>query len=196
VAIAPTDTGAGWRNDAFYVVYAPRVRIVAMGQGDTLTATARLARFFGAEVHAFSPSPDDVAAVSAEGIAATLLENRTLAPTLETDPWTAFAFLFHEHDWEEMLLPWALQQPHLFIGAIGGRHSRANTLNMLRDKNLDESHLERFRMPAGLIPEARDPATLSLSIVSEIIGEYHAKLHRAGPGERSSRMVETLGSWD
>ena len=47
-----------------------------------------------------------------EGIAATLLDSRSRTPMIEADRWTAFAFLFHDHDWEEMLLPWALRQPH------------------------------------------------------------------------------------
>lgn len=169
----PATIETGWHGDEFGVTYSPRVRILAMGHGDALTATARLAHYFGAETRAFSPSKDDVTALSAEGIAATLLDSRSRTPMIEADRWTAFAFLFHDHDWEEMLLPWALRQPHLFVGAIGGRQSRTDRIAMLRSHGLSAATLTRFSMPAGLIPQARDPATLALSVVSEIIGAYH-----------------------
>lgn len=187
-AADPTTVETGRHGDEFGVIYVPRVRILAMGHGDALTATARLAHFFGAETRAFSSSKDDVTTLSAEGIAATLLDGHSL-PTIEADPWTAFAFLFHDHDWEDMLLPWALRQPHLFVGAIGGRQSRANRIEMLRSHGLQTSKLVRFGMPAGLIPQARDPATLALSIVSEIIGAYHAGLHEAEIARHGAERV-------
>ena len=182
IAIAePGAVPAGWSDDAFCVRYVPRLRITAIGHGETLVATARLARFFGAETLAFSPLADDVAAASGDGIAVTLLETRTSFPALAADPWTAFAFLFHDHEWEDALLPWALRGPHLFVGAIGGWQSRANRRDMLRRAGFDDAILRRFEEPAGLIPATRDPATLALSLVAEIIAAYQ---ERYGGGAR------------
>jgi len=176
VAVAdPDDTPTGWTGDNFAVAFPPGLRIVAMGHGDALVATARLAHFYGADTLAFSPSPDDVAPLSAQGIPATLLANRGQTPAIEPDRWTAFAFLFHDHDWEERLLPWALHSPHLGVAAIGGAHSRASRREMLRREGFDDAVLDRFAGPAGLIPATRDPATLALSVVAEMIANYQER---------------------
>ena len=37
-----------------------------------------------------------------------------LLPSIATDAWTAIVFVFHDHDWEEFLLPQALAP-----GALG-----------------------------------------------------------------------------
>ena len=174
----PAEMGPQWRGDAFHIAYLPCLRIIAMGHGDALTATARLAHFFGARTAAFSPSADDVAILAGSGVEALLLTTRSAVPDLAVDPWTAFAFLFHDHDWEELLLPWALTRPHLFVGAIGGERSRRNRLEMLRAQGLDDATLKRLTSPAGLIPATRDPATLALSIVAEIVSKYQDILSR------------------
>lgn len=194
-AIDP-DTAAGWSDDAFAVPYVPRVRILAMGHGDALVATARLAQYYGAETQAFSPLPEEVAALSAQGITATQLESLSKPPALASDPWTAFAFLFHDHEWEEMLLPWALRAPHLFVGAIGGLHSRAQRRDMLRRAGFGDAVVQRFDGPVGLIPATRDPATLALSIVAEIIARYQDAQGQADGGEARAKLTEALGSWN
>lgn len=172
VSAEPGPTPTGWSNDIFHVAFVPNVRIVAIGHGDALIATARLAQFYGAETQAFSPLPDDIAALGGGGIEASLLEQRTLAPAIEPDRWTAFAFLFHDHDWEEFLLPWALRSPHFSICAIGGQPSRTHRRDMLRRNGFAQAVVQRFDRPAGLIPATRDPAALAFSIVAEIVGRY------------------------
>ncbi len=183
----PAEREPQWRGDSFRVAYRPCLRIMVMGHGDALTATARLAHFFGAQTRAFSPSVDDVATLSASGVEASLLTMRSAMPDLVPDPWTAFAFLFHDHDWEEVMLPWALTSPHLFVSAIGGQRSRRDRLEMLRAQGLDDAAIGRLTSPAGLIPATRDPATLALSIVAEIVGTYQEGLSQtalATPGRQ------------
>ena len=158
--------------------------------GDALVATARLAHFFGADVRAVSPASADVAELAAAGIAAIPIDHRA-PPPLRGDRWTAFTLLFHDHEWEEVLLPWALRQPHLHVGAIGGAQSRRDRLRMLREKGFRDSTLEHFRTPAGLIPATRDPATLALSVIAQIVAAYQAE----GPGAQK-RATETVSLYD
>lgn len=170
--VAPDARPTGWWHDKFHVAFAPRLRILAMGHGDALVAAARMAHFYGAQTRAFSPSRTDVAALSTLGIDAELLESRTRPPAIERDPWTALAFLFHEHEWEDNLLPWALRGPHFSISAIGGETSRRQRRDMLRSEGFAEAIVEQFDTPAGLIPATRDPAALALSIMAEIVDRY------------------------
>jgi xanthine dehydrogenase accessory factor len=54
-------------------------------------------------------------------------------------------FLFHDHDWEEALLPPALAQEALYHGAIGSQRTHAARLAML----------ERLACPPPYRPAAR-----------------------------------------
>jgi xanthine dehydrogenase accessory factor len=164
---------AGCNDNEFTVLYKPRLRVVAIGQGEELVATARLAQFFGAETQVFSPAQRDIATIETDGISSTLLAFRTAKPVLHTDSWTAFIFLFHDHDWEEILLPWAMALPQFYIGAMGSRRSHAARLEMLDAAGVDKTTIAMLRPQVGLIPSTRDPATLALSIVSEIVQEYN-----------------------
>lgn len=188
-AAEPGDAPTGWSGDIFHVAFVPRLRIVMMGHGDALLATARLAYFYGAETRAFSPSADGTALLRAHGIEATLLGSLARTPELERDDWTAFAFLFHDHEWEEALLPWVLRGPHFSVSAIGGRLSRISRRNMLLREGFAEAVANRFDRPAGLIPATRDPAALALSIISEIIDRFQTLQATVPLAEFPERMA-------
>ena len=163
---------SGWENERFAVTYTPPLRILAFGQGEELTATAKLAHGFGARIEAYTPYRRDVRMLARQGIAATLLEFRGAVPRLRSDPWTAILFLFHDRDWEEALLPWALGLPNFYIGALGSRASHAARTAMLEAAALPPEKIGTIRSPLGLIPSTRDPATLSISILAEIAETY------------------------
>jgi len=82
--------------------------------------------------------------------------------------------LFHDHEWEVPLLDWALGTPAFYIGAQGGAPAREERLERLRAAGRGEGDLARINSPVGLIPSARDPAVLALSILAEVVGAYEA----------------------
>jgi len=164
---------AGWHDGGFRLGYAPKLRIVAMGQGEELTALARLAAAFGAEVSVLSPDERALADLDAGGFDAVLLTSRTRLPPLVTDPWTAIISVFHDRDWEEELLPLALQLPSFYVGAIGSQRTQDARRTALRDAGVREDLREKLRTSVGLIPATRDPATLALSALSQIVQDYH-----------------------
>jgi xanthine dehydrogenase accessory factor len=87
--------------------------------------------------------------------------------------------LFHEHEWEQAILQWALATPAFFIGAQGGAQARGTRLERLRESGIEPAQLARIRSPVGLIPRSREPGVLALSILAQIVGEYEA-LHPHG----------------
>jgi xanthine dehydrogenase accessory factor len=140
--------------------YSPPLRIILLGAGAECTALEQLA--------------------AAQNIK---LERREAggelslgrAPTgLDADAWTAVLLLFHDHEWEHALLDWALGTPAFYIGAQGGAPAREDRLGRLRESGHDEAALGRIRSPVGLIPSARDPGVLALSILAEVVGAYEA----------------------
>jgi len=162
----------GWRNNRFVVTYAPPLRVILFGQGEELTATAQLAHAFGALTQAFSPSARDVDLLRSKAIDAERLEFRTHAPWLSSDRWSAIVFLFHDRDWEERLIPWALGLPKFYIGALGSRRSHAERRNMLIAAGASGDAIQSLRSPVGLVPSTRDPAALAASILAEIVQEF------------------------
>ncbi|WP_447757801.1 XdhC family protein [Sphingopyxis fribergensis] len=164
--------GTGWQGDDFCVAYAPSLRLIALGQGEELMAMARLAAAYGADITAMSPEPHTLASLAAERFAATELRIRTQLPVLDSDPWTAILFLFHDRDWEEHLLPHALNAPAFYVGAIGSQRTQRQRLGALEAAGVPAHLRDRLRTAVGLIPATRDPATLALSALAQIAEDY------------------------
>lgn len=146
--------------------YIPPLRLVLLGEGPELSALRQLAMTSGIAVDCH-----------AAGDAALALGR---APQgLAVDPWTAVVLLFHDHEWEQAILQWALATPAFFIGAQGGAEARGTRLERLRESGMEPAQLARIRSPVGLIPRSREPGVLALSILAQIVGEYEA-LHPHG----------------
>lgn len=185
-----SEDGAAYSNapDAggFQRNYAPPLRLVTLGHGEDLTALVRLARAFGILVEAYAPAGDHHAAAE-PGV--TQLNTRTTLPALAGDPWTAFVFLFHDHDWEEQLLPHALAQDGFYHGAVGSARTHRARLAGLRVLGVPQARRDALRGGIGLIPATRDPATLALSILAELVQDYQACAGMPGWRRRATGQV-------
>lgn len=179
IALAHEAVSTPWDGHALTHAYQPTLRIHAFGQGEDLVALARLGTAFGAEVHALAPDESTRNLLTEQGILVTPLISRAVLPPLASDPWSAIVFLFHGRDWEEMLLPQAIALPAFYHGAIGSRRTHAARLAALHAAEVPPEHIDRLRGHIGVIPATRDPATLALSILGEIVPEYNALAHWA-----------------
>lgn len=148
--------------------YLPKLRLVIMGSGPEVTALARLAAAQGVDV--------TVAAPVGEGADAALSLGQ--APVVAVDDWTAIAVLFHDHEWERTILPWALATPAFYVGAQGGRTARELRQAMLAEKGVPAPDRARLRSPIGLFSGARTPSVLALAILAEIVAEYEKMLDK------------------
>ena len=119
-------------------------------------------------------TPDEriAASLGARGAEVTLLERTSQTDLLSSDPWTAFVFLFHDHDWEIDLMARAFEMPHFYIGAMGGRKAHAMRRRALRERGITEEQLFTMRAPIGVFHSSRDPQTLALSTLAEVIRTY------------------------
>jgi xanthine dehydrogenase accessory factor len=140
--------------------YIPRLRLVLLGEGAECSALVRLAREQGVEVEWRRAGEGLVMGQPPED--------------LKVDPWTAVLLLFHDHEWEHALLEWALATPAFHIGAQGGAPAREQRIARLIAAGRTDAELARVRSPVGLIPQARDPQVLALSVLAEVVGAYEA----------------------
>ena len=145
--------------------YVPRLRIVLLGAGAESAALVRLAASQGVEVEWRE---------SGQG-----LSLGRPPPDLAADAWTAVLLLFHDHEWEQPILKWALGTEAFHIGAQGGFEARRQRIERLAAAGLTPEQLGRIRSPIGAISHSREPAVLALSVLAEVVGEYEA-LHPHG----------------
>lgn len=141
--------------------YVPPLRIVLLGAGAEVAALETLACSQGIMIERLEAGGD--------------LSLGRAPDWLEADAWTAVLLLFHDHEWEHALLEWALGTPAFYIGAQGGAPAREQRMARLRASGHDDAALARITSPVGLIPSARDPAVLALSILAEVVGAYEAQ---------------------
>lgn len=139
--------------------YIPDLQIIALGTGPELVALSHLAAAAGVEVHACDPDSRLIA----------LGREPDLSPP---DRWTAVILLFHDHEWERDALIWALRSEAFYIGAQGGAVAHQRRLATLRDCGICPEDLGRIICPVGLFAKARQPGTLALSALAEIVFRY------------------------
>lgn len=139
--------------------YIPPLRLVLFGEGPELEALLALAWAAGIE------------AECAGGL------SLGQAPEgLPADRWTAIDLLFHDHEWEQPILKWALGTQAFHIGAQGGFEARRGRMERLEAAGLGREQLARIRSPVGAIQRSREPGVLALSVLAEVVGEYE-QLH-------------------
>ncbi|MEP1198051.1 XdhC family protein [Tateyamaria sp.] len=154
--------------------YSPRHRLVLAGRGAIFRSMAQIGQATGYEVFALSPDADDLAAVRAcIDTDPRQLTNPNAEEHLDMlDEHSAFLTLFHDHDWEPVLLKAALDTPAHFIGSLGSRRTHEMRKETLRQMQVDETSLKRLRGPIGMVPSLRDAPSISVSALAEIVAAF------------------------
>ena len=157
----------GWDGDSFLVRQSPTLQFLVFGKGPEAATFAALVHSAGYPNTLLSP--DDETLARAPGAAARPLARPRLPKGVAVDPWTAIVLFFHDHDWEPPILKDALETPAFYIGAQGSRRAREARDLELRAMGVDAAGLARLKGPIGLIPSARDPGTLAVSVLAEVL---------------------------
>jgi xanthine dehydrogenase accessory factor len=163
----------GWQEDRFIVRHVPPLRIVIAGHGGSVEALVRQASALDIKCSVFTPDSEIAARLAAGGVAAQMLSSLDADLALPLDRWSALVLFFHDHDWEGVILKRALASDVFFIGAMGSRITHQNRLDALRAMGVDETALGRIVSPIGLIPSSRDPDTLALSTLAQIVDQFN-----------------------
>lgn len=164
----------------FLVHHLPAARVVILGHGPSVESLVRLSVSYGIDCDVLSPDPGVIDNVRNFASTAELLKTPDATPLLDPDPWTACIFYFHDHDWEARLMKQALSSPAFYIGAMGSHKTHAVRQKHLEDIGVTGQEFARMVAPIGLIPSSRDPATLALSTLAQVVECYHGHFgHRA-----------------
>ena len=183
------DPSVGVAAATFSIKVEPELRFLVFGKGPEPIAFAALTQSSGFETTLLSP--DNPTLESAKELSCEAVEIRTpLIPSeLSADHRTAIVLFFHDHDWEPPILLSALETPSFYIGAQGSQRARDARLAALLGMGMSAENLTRLRGPIGLISSARDPRTLAVSVLAEVI--CVAEVGNSGTTRLDNRLEHT-----
>ena len=157
----------------YLVHHIPAAKIIIMGHGPTVESLTKLCSSYGIDCDVLSPDPVVIDQVQLLASSANLLKTPEANALLDPDPWTACIFYFHDHDWEARLMKQALSSPAFYVGAMGSLKTHAMRQEYLAEIGVSEEQQKKMSAPIGLIASTRDPATLALSTLAEVVECYH-----------------------
>ncbi len=155
------------------VNHIPAAKIIILGHGPSVESLVKLSTSYGIDCEILSPDPAIIDAVESLAISARKLKTPRESAFLDPDPWTACIFYFHDHDWEARLMKQALASSAFYVGAMGSRKTHKDRQKYLAKIGVSAEDYKRMKAPIGLIQSTRDPATLALSTLAEVVDSYH-----------------------
>lgn len=158
----------GPTSKGFRILLLPPPRFLVFGQGPEAVTFAGLVHAAGYPHLLLASDLQTVAGADAAGCTTRLLHWPALPTDLQIDDRSAVVLFFHDHDWEPPILARALGSPAFYIGAQGSMRARDARVERLRKQGVHDG-LDRLRGPIGLVPSARDPRTLAVSVLAEIL---------------------------
>ncbi|MEL6922089.1 MAG: XdhC family protein, partial [Pseudomonadota bacterium] len=147
------------------ITYEPDIHFTVLGKGPEATVFTALARAAGFPADMWSPDAYDEHR----------LQKNVFPESAVADQWAAIVLFFHDHDWEPALLEAALKTDAFYIGAQGSKRARATRDAILSAKGITGEHIARINGPIGLIPSARDPQTLAVSVLADVLATFKAR---------------------
>lgn len=149
----------------------PDVRFVVFGAGAEAIAFATMAEVAGYDTVLLSPDINTLAQALCvmPNLYTQHITQATIPDEIAIDAQTAVTFFFHSHDWEADILLSVLELQAFYIGAQGSLRTATARLETLRAKGVDAADLARLKGPIGLIRSTRDPRTLAVSVLAEVL---------------------------
>ncbi len=158
-------------DDQITISIDPEIYFQVFGKGPEASTFAALVEAAGYPNLLLSPDQETLDVAASSGCATRRLKTPHYPTDLSIDAWTAVTLFFHDHDWEPPIIAAVLGSDALYVGAQGSRATADRRLSDLRELGVGEESLERLQGPIGLIPSARDPRTLAVSVLAEVLAE-------------------------
>ncbi|WP_417264569.1 XdhC family protein [Celeribacter sp.] len=148
----------------------PDTRFVVFGAGTEAAAFATMAAA-GYDTVLLSPDADTLVMAQRQtpGLISRQITSSTVPGDICIDRYTAIVLFFHSHDWEPDILRQMLGSDAFYIGAQGSLRTATTRMATLRSMGVSEAALDRVKGPIGVIPSTRDPRTLAVSVLAEVL---------------------------
>jgi xanthine dehydrogenase accessory factor len=90
-------------------------------------------------------------------------------PKLKIDKSSYVVIVTRNHQYDDMVLGWAVGTKAKYIGMIGSKAKTKAVFSHLLTKGTTKEQLERVHAPIGLEIEAQTPEEIAISILAEIV---------------------------
>ena len=151
----------------------PPVRCLVLGKGVEALTFAAVARAAGCVVEI--ASPDEDTCDQAGPCPVHLLTDHGWPFELRVDARTAITYFFHDHDCEPQLLETALASKAFYVGAMGSRRAAEKRRAALAELGMAQHQIDRLATPFGSVPSTRNPRTLAVSVLCDILSQAEAE---------------------
>lgn len=169
-AMRLAETGeSGRAGDCLRVRFLPDLRFLVFGKGPEAVTFAGLVQSAGYPNMLLSPESKTLADAAEGGCATRHLVEQVFPSDLAVDERTAIVLFFHDHEWEPPILLGALDTDAFYIGAQGSQRARDARLRALESMGVTPSNIARLHGPVGLVHSTRDPRTLAVSVLAEVL---------------------------
>ena len=159
--------------DACVIHHIPPLQLALFGHAAAMPIVRDMALACGAQVVFASPDLNLVSESQQKGCSAFYMDQVGASPSFMPDEWTAGVILFHDHDWEPVILRHLLASSAFFIGAMGSHKTQTERLALLGSQGVSAADQSRIIGPIGAIPSMRDPETLAVSILAQVVDAYN-----------------------
>ncbi len=149
--------------------YIPSVKLVILGTDQAALLLAQHGVIGGMDVEIHTPDELLIKAAQEQGIVARQIINPKSHIVESIDPQTAIVFLFHDLDYEVLLLKSLLKKKLLYLGCLGSHRTHDKRCNALLAQSVDKASLQQIQAPLGLIKHTKSPLDLAISIVADIV---------------------------
>lgn len=151
----------------------PQLRFVIFGKGPEVISFASIAKSAGYNLELYSSDPETLKGFT--GQETMILHGGVWPDGLKLDRHSAVTLFFHDHDLELNILAEALRSKASYIGAMGSQRAHRQRLDALSSLGVAPEQLARLSTPFGLIPSARNPQTLAISVLADVLNRMPFK---------------------
>lgn len=158
-------------DDGFILPLVPPLQFCVFGKGPEAVHFASLANALGYAGTVLSPDPETIDAAQNGMWEGALLMSQASPADLRIDAYTAIVLFFHDHEWEAPLLRDLLTSDAFYIGAQGSKRAGETRSRELQALGVSDALCARIVGPIGMIRSTRDPQTLAVSVMAEILNK-------------------------
>lgn len=169
----------GEGGPAFVAVYAPPVRVIAIGAVHISQALAPMARGLGLDVTVIDPRTAFATPERFPDVPVIAEWPDEALPRIGLDRYTALLALTHDPKIDDPALQAALREQCFYIGALGSRTTHGRRVERLTQAGFTDAQIARIHAPIGLDIGAVSPAEIAVSILAELVGALRRDRRRA-----------------
>lgn len=155
--------------------YVPPLQLLIAGNGPAVMSMANIAQDVDFKTKICTTEDDLLKSAKIQGFKTLATKDLTKKNDPFIDEFTAVVLLFHDHEKELPLYKQLLENSPFYIGAMGSKKTHQKRIETLKSLGIKEEEIAKIKGPIGIIPVAKNPSLLALSVISEIMNEAQSK---------------------